>query len=70
MRRVYRKRDDLNQMKRRARLTNIDLAGVLKLAPSTIGGKLSGYIALTTFEEKKIRDAIDKAMQTEAGAAA
>jgi len=53
---IYEKQVDLLEIKERLGLTNLDIARVLRCAPSTASGKLCGFCQISPEERKKLTD--------------
>ena len=53
---IYEKQVDLLEIKERMGLTNLDIAQVLRCAPSTASGKLCGFCQISPEERKRLLD--------------
>lgn len=57
---LYRSRPAIKQAMRDAKLTQPSLAALLRMPPSTLGGKINGSVALDDAGEAAILEAIEK----------
>jgi transcriptional regulator with XRE-family HTH domain len=57
---IYEKHLDLIELKKKAGLTNRELAAVLGCSPGTVSGKLCGFVVLSYTERRKVETACNE----------